>query len=197
VGNEEGDCQAYVQADEGVYIEPNFQLLEFCPASASCNPQGTSQNWQTFKKLADQLQTVRSTLNMPVNITSGYRSTACAGLCNCDVHMYGLAVDIYVAGATFTQVAQAAYNAGFVRIEVMKPSRTSYNQTMQSAGGGHVHLDIYDPNVSLYNQGLSTCICNGITSAPAYPWYAAGIEGQQPAVNYSTWSQLYSYLLAN
>lgn len=176
----DGSCTAYTVAQESTYIEPDFELQEFAPTT-SLNPNGINERWETYQKLADQLQSARSAMGVPIVITSGYRTEG-----QVDVHHYGLAVDTNVSGKTFVEVTQAYYNAGFRRIEVMKPSGTSYNDDMSV--GGHIHVDIYDPNNSLYSAGGALQ-----TTAQAPPWYAYGIEGGNP-VTVATFSDLMSYL---
>lgn len=184
----DGSCNAYLQSEQTTYIEPNFQLQEFAPYGANCNPEGNSQIWQTYEKLAAQIQAVRNSLAASIPITSGFRSNSLNKCTLNSAHNHGLAVDINVSSKTFVQVAQACYNAGFRRIEVMKPSTTSYNNTMSV--GGHIHVDVFNPNDPLYDA-------DGTMSGAAYPWYAAGLEGDSNPRTFPTFNDLLNYLQAN
>jgi len=150
-----GSCSFYPNWQ---YISANFRMREF-------NPSGVYP-YGVMRKLVDQLQTMRYTLGAPIIITSGYRSES--------THASGLAADISVPRRTFIQVAQAAYNAGFRRIEVIKRAGTSYHNLMNV--GGHIHLDVYDGSGNTTAGTIYDCpTCD---SRPCYPWYAWGISGR-------------------
>lgn len=170
-----GRC-AYYQDYQ--FVAPNFRMREFNPAGV--RPYGV------MRKLVDQLQTMRYALGAPIIITSGYRSGS--------THGSGLAADISVPRKTFIQVAQAAYNAGFRRIEVIKRAGTSYWNTMSV--GGHVHLDVYDGSGNSTRGTMYDCpTC---TSLPCYPWYAWGISGSWWATSQpNTFNQLMANLRAD
>jgi hypothetical protein len=130
---------------------------------------------------------MRNSLGVPIKITSAYRRES-------NTHGSGLAVDVNVPTKTFIQVTQAAYNAGFRRIEVMKRSGSSYWNNMSV--GGHVHLDVYDGSGNTTSGTLYDCpSCNRI---PCYPWYAWGIQGGWYATSRpNTFAQLMYHLRNN
>lgn len=170
-----GKCSFYPDAS---FIAPNFRMREFNPARV--HPYGV------MRKLVNQLQTMRYALGVPIKITSGYRRDG--------THGSGLAADITVPRGSFINVAQAAYNAGFRRIEVMKRSGSSYRDFMSV--GGHIHLDVYD------GSGITTrgtmYDCPSCSSRPCYPWYAWGIENSWYATSQpNTFTQLMSNLRAD
>lgn len=170
-----GSCHYY---PDDQFISANFRMREFNPSAV--RPYGV------MRKLVVQLQSMRTALGVPIIVTSGYRSGS--------THGSGLAVDITVPRKTFIQVAQAAYNAGFRRIEVIKRSGTSYWNTMSV--GGHVHLDVYDGSGN--TTGGTIYDCPTCSSIPCYPWYAFGVSGSWWATSQpNTFTQLMSNLKAN
>ncbi len=118
----DGRCVYYA---DNAFVSANFRMGEF---TKGARPYGV------MRKLVNQLQNMRWALGVPIIITSGYRSGS--------THGSGLAADISVPRKSFIDVAQAAYNAGFRRIEVIKRSGTSYWNNMSA--GGHIHVDVYD-----------------------------------------------------
>jgi len=162
-----GRCTFY---RDDQFVSPNFRMREF--HLSGVRPYGV------MRKLVDQLQTMRYILGVPVIITSGYRGES--------THQSGLAADISVPKKTFIQVAQAAYNAGFRRIEVIKRTGTSYWNNMSV--GGHVHVDVYDGSGNTTRGTIYDCpTCS---SLPCYPWYAWGTGSWWAASQPNTFSQL-------
>ncbi|UWG99147.1 D-Ala-D-Ala carboxypeptidase family metallohydrolase [Dehalobacter sp. DCM] len=170
-----GSCRYF---PDNQFVSANFRMKEF-------NPSGV-RPYGVMRKLVNQLQVMRNALGVPIIITSAYRSGS--------THASGLAVDIVVPRKSFIQLAQAAYNAGFRRIEVVKRAGTSYSNTMSF--GGHVHVDVYD------GSGISTSgtiyDCPTCSSRPCYPWYAFGVSGSWWATSQpNTFSQLMANLRAD
>ncbi len=160
------------------FVSRNFRMREFNPAGI--RPYGV------MRKLIVQLQNMRTALGVPIYVTSAYRSGS--------THGSGLAADISVPRKTFIQVAQAAYNAGFRRIEVVKRSGTSYHNLMRV--GGHVHVDVYDGSGN-HTRG-TIYDCPSCSSLPCYPWYAWGISRSWYATSQpNTFSQLMANLRAD
>lgn len=172
----DGKCLFY---PNNHHIRPNFRLSEF--------NKDNIQPYGIMKKLVDRLQIMRTALGVPIYIMSGYRNTA-------NTHGSGLAADISVPNKTFIQVAQAAHNAGFVRIEVQKNSGTSFTNLMSV--GGHIHLDVYDGSGNSTKGTIFDCpSCDRI---PCYPWYAWGIQNSWWATcQPNTFEQLIKNLLNN
>ncbi len=171
----DGRC-AYYKDDQ--FVARNFRMREFNPAGV--RPYGV------MRKLVDQLQAMRNALGVPIIVTSGYRSGS--------THESGLAADILVPRKTFIEVAQAAYNAGFRRIEVVKRAGTSYHNLMSV--GGHVHVDVYDGSGNTTRGTIYDCpTCS---SLPCYPWYAFGVSRSWWATSQpNTFSQLMANLRAD
>ncbi|NLL52831.1 MAG: hypothetical protein GX248_09025 [Peptococcaceae bacterium] len=138
-----------------------------------------------MRKLVDQLQNMRWSLGAPIIITSGYRSGS--------THGSGLAADISVPRRTFIQVAQAAYNAGFRRIEVIKRPGTSYWNNMSV--GGHIHVDVYDGSGNTTRGTIYDC--PSCSSIPCFPWYAWGYGSVWSTSQPNTFSQLMANLRAD
>lgn len=172
----DGRCSFF---QDTMLITANFRMREF--NTSGVHPYGV------MRKLVTQLQHMRNALGAPMIITSGYRRGT-------GVHASGLAADISVQSRTFIQVAQAAYNAGFRRIEVMKRSGTSYHNNMSV--GGFVHVDVYDGSGN-HTRG-TIYDCPTCTSLPCFPWYAWGISGSWWATSQpNTFSQLMANLRAD
>jgi len=171
-----GRCSFY---QDTMPIAANFRMREFNPAGV--RPYGV------MRKLVTQLQQMRNALGVPIMITSGYRRGTGA-------HASGLAADIVVPRKTFIEVTQAAYNAGFRRIEVMKRSGTSYHNLMSA--GGYIHVDVYDGSGNTTRGTIYDCpTC---TSIPCYPWYAWGISGSWFSTSQpNTFSQLMANIRAD
>jgi hypothetical protein len=151
----DGRC-SYIRDSQ--FVSANFRMREFNPSRV--HPYGV------VEKLVHQVQLMRNALGVPIKITSAYRRES-------NTHGSGLAVDVNVPRKTFIQVTQAAYNAGFRRIEVMKRSGSSYWNNMSV--GGHIHLDVYDGSGNTTRGTLYDCpSCDRL---PCYPWYAWGIQG--------------------
>jgi len=168
-----GRCSFYRDSD---FVAPNFRMREFY---SGIRPYGV------MRKLVDQLQAMRYALGAPIIITSGYRSGS--------THQSGLAADISVPQRTFIQVAQAAYNAGFRRIEVIKRAGTSYHNRMSV--GGHVHLDVYDGSGNTTRGTIYDCpTC---ASLPCYPWFAWGTDNWWNTSQPNTFAQLLRNLQAD
>ena len=164
-----GKCQYYQDTQ---YIRPSFKMKEF--NTTNVYPYGI------MEKLVDQLQKMRYALGVPIIITSGYRNAA-------NTHGSGLAADIWVGKKSFIEVAQAAYNAGFRRIEVQKKAGTSYWNLMSV--GGHIHVDVYDGSGNTTSGTMYDCpSCDGL---PCYPWYSWGVQNSWEATAQpNTFSQL-------
>ncbi len=172
----DGRCSFY---QDTMPIATNFRMREFNPGGA--RPYGV------MRKLVTQLQHMRTALGVPIIVTSGYRRGTGA-------HASGLAADIVIPRSTFIRAAEAAYNAGFRRIEVMKRSGTSYHNLMSV--GGYMHVDVYDGSG---NHTWGTIYdCPTCTSLPCYPWYAWGISGSWYATSQpNTFSQLMANIRAD
>ena len=172
----DGKCRFY---RDNQYIRPHFKMKHF--NTRRVYPYGV------MEKLVDQLQKMRYILGVPIIVTSGYRRES-------NTHGSGLAADIIVPRKSFIQVAQAAYQAGFRRIEVMKRYGTSYWNWMSV--GGHVHIDVYD------GSGITTSgtkyDCPSCDRIPCYPWYAWGIQNSWYATSQpNTFNQLLHNLKAD
>lgn len=172
----DGRCSFY---QDTMPIAANFRMREFNPNRV--HPYGV------MRKLVVQLQQMRNALGAPILITSGYRPGT-------GTHASGLAADIVVLQRSFIQVAQAAYNAGFRRIEVVKRAGTSYWNLMSV--GGHVHVDVYDGSGNTTRGTIYDCpTC---TSLPCFPWYAWGVSGSWWATSQpNTFAQLMANLRAD
>ena len=192
MGVQDTGCLRYVPAGYGLIREyngrctyhsdwervaANFRMREFNPAGY--RPYGV------MRKLIDQLQNMRWALGAPIIITSGYRSGS--------THGSGLAADISVPRKTFIQVARAAYNAGFRRIEVVKRPGTSFWSNMSA--GGHIHLDVYDGSGNTTSGTMYDC--PSCSSLPCYPWYAWGIGSSWSTAQPNTFDQLMANLRAD
>ena len=185
---------AYHYAADTTSITPNFQLTEFS-VTEHCRPYGI------MLKLAQGLQAMRTALGVPVEITSGYRNPP-AGECGHDgtvddawtePHADGLAADINVPGKTYVEVAQAAHDAGFERIEVIKDPGQSFTDQMSAAS--HVHVDVYDGSGNTTAGTMYDSPASG--EVPLFPWYAYGDTSQNGDYTTSdpnTWTQLLSDL---
>jgi Peptidase M15 len=184
----------YHYLPDNAQITRNFAASEF--NTEGCRPYGI------MLKLVQGLQQMRDALGVPITVTSGYRNPI-PGECGHDSsvgeqwqepHADGLAADINVAGKTYVEVAQAAHDAGFVRIEVIKGSSTErFTQSMSA--GGHVHVDVYDGTGnttagSMYDSPASAAV-------PAYPWYAYGVGGNYNDCDPATWPTLLAVLQSN
>lgn len=179
---------AYNYITDSQNLEANFSMVEF--NTEGIHPYGI------MLKLANQLQAMRTALGVPVYITSGYRNppTGEVGnnpslVCWNEPHADGLAADISVPQASYLQVAQAAYNAGFTRIEVIKAIGQKYTDHMN---GGHVHVDVYDGSGNttagtMYDSPASSGI-------PFYPWYAYGVQSDNDYTSVESWEALLSIL---
>lgn len=172
----DGRCHYY---RDNQHIRLNFKMKEFNPRRI--HPYGI------MEKLVDDLQKMRSHLGVPIFVTSGYRREA-------NPHGSGLAADITVPRKSFIQVTEAAYYAGFRRIEVMKRYGTSYWNLMSV--GGHIHVDVYDGSGNNYWGTEYDCpTCDKI---PCYPWYAWGIQNSWSATCHpNTFAQLIHNLKSN
>jgi len=87
-------------------ITENFSLKEFQCKSGADTPLEVLNN---IKILADQLQILRSHLNKPIIITSGYRSPAHnkkVGGAKASKHILGMAADFKVKGMTPKEVIE-------------------------------------------------------------------------------------------
>lgn len=172
----DGRCSFY---QDTMPIAANFRMREF-------NPHGV-RPYGVMRKLVVQLQQMRNALGAPILVTSGYRTGT-------GTHASGLAADIVVMQRSFIQVAQAAYNAGFRRIEVIKRAGASY--WSQMSAGGHVHVDVYDGSGNTTRGTIYDCpTC---TSLPCFPWYAWGVSGSWWATSQpNTFAQLMANLRAD
>lgn len=98
-----------------IKLSPNFSLHEF-----QCNDG--SHQVVLHPQLLTKLQQLRTTLNRPIIITSGYRSPShnkAVGGSPTSQHLQGTAADIQVPGSpalTIDQLAHHAKNTGFTGI---------------------------------------------------------------------------------
>ena len=187
---------AYHYAADNTAVQPNFQLSEF--NTEGCRPYGI------MLKLAQGLQAMRTALGVSVSVTSGYRNPM-PGQCGHDTsvnvqwhepHADGLAADVNVPGKTYIEVAQAAHDAGFLRIEVIKDQGQSFGDHMSASG--HVHVDVYDGSSNTTNGTMYDSPASG--NEPAFPWYAYGNtipEGSYTTSDPNTWNQLSADLHAH
>lgn len=81
-------------------LTPNFKLGEFVRAEDPMPPAFIIDN---IERLAERLQAVRDIINMPIVITSGYRTkehNKAVGGAESSLHLEGLAADVVVKGMT-------------------------------------------------------------------------------------------------
>ena len=90
----------------GTQITKNFNLDEFSSKDGGTMPKDVEKN---IRELAKNLQVIRNYFNLPLSITSGYRSpahnTKIGGAKNSQ-HMYGRAADFSIAGTSPIEVAK-------------------------------------------------------------------------------------------
>ena len=91
---------------------------KFTPAEMSCKRTGTLTFSIVFMS---KLQRLRSTLNFPLHVTSGYRSTAYdIEVGGAEVHPTGRAADIKIYGARALALFDLATPFGFTGVGVMQ-----------------------------------------------------------------------------
>ena len=79
-------------------LTPHFNKKEFASKDGAGMPEPV---WENIKTLASQLEVLRSHLNKPINITSGYRSpihNERSGGKKNSFHILGKAADLQVKG---------------------------------------------------------------------------------------------------
>lgn len=87
---------------------PNFTKQELNCRCGCKTPTGVEVN---LARLAEELESLRKVIGLPIQITSGYRCAEYNRLCGGapeSQHQHGFAVDIWVRGKTPGQVKAAA-----------------------------------------------------------------------------------------
>ena len=102
-----------------MYLSPHFRLSEFTRSATAerlqINNQPDAAHLQNLMQLAQSLEEVRALFNVPLLVSSGYRSAALnqavGGVATSD-HAQGLAVDFTVQGQSVQAVCQAIERSG-------------------------------------------------------------------------------------
>ena len=79
-------------------LTPNFNKKEFASKDGAGMPE---EVWQNIKTLASQLEVLRSHLNKPITVTSGFRSeihNTRIGGSKTSQHLLGKAADLQIKG---------------------------------------------------------------------------------------------------
>ena len=102
--------------EEGVQLSDNFTAGEFV------GKKGRGKPWFVSTNLVNLVQALRSSMNMPIRINSGYRDYAynkAIGGAKNSKHMLGIAVDIAIPpGVTGMYMAAKLYQLGARRIGI-------------------------------------------------------------------------------
>ena len=97
-------------------LSPHFTLQELTVTSTGLPNNPNTEQINNLKCLCNLLEQLRSLLNKPIEVTSGFRSTkvntAVKGAGN-SYHLYGCAADIKVKGMTPYEVCVAIRDSGF------------------------------------------------------------------------------------
>ena len=95
-------------------LSEHFSLEELTATSTGFPNVPDAKSLENLKLLAMTLERIRTLLNVPISISSGYRSTkvnnAVKGAGN-SYHLYGLAADLNVKGMSPYEVCKAIQNS--------------------------------------------------------------------------------------
>jgi len=142
-------------------LSEHFSLEELTATSTGFPNIPDAKSLENLKLLAMTLERIRTVLNKPISISSGYRSTkvntAVKGMGN-SYHLYGCAADIKVKGMTPYEVCIA-----------IKDSGIEFDQLILEelgGNGGWTHIGIKENNIGNRKQCLTirkgTGYMNGI-----------------------------------
>lgn len=148
-------------------LSDHFSLEELTVTNTNYPNTPDAESLENLKLLCTVLERIRTLLEKPLTVSSGYRSTAVNKAVRgamSSSHLYGLAADIKVMGMTPYQVCLA-----------LKDSNISLDQLIYEnlgGNGGWTHVGIKNPLSQNRNQHFSihkgTGYLQGIVEAPTF-----------------------------
>jgi len=96
-------------------LSEHFSLSELTVTNTGLPNTPTTSQIQNLKRLAETLEEVRALFNLPLVVTSGFRSEAVnkkVGGSKTSAHAYGCAADFTVKGKSVREVCEAIKKSG-------------------------------------------------------------------------------------
>jgi len=121
-------------------LSEHFSYDELTVTNTGLPNTPTTSQIQNLKRLAETLEQVRALFNLPLIVTSGYRSDAVnkkVGGSKTSAHAYGVAADFTVKGKSVREVCEAIKKSG-IKFDQMIDEDTWIHLSVDSRFRGQV-----------------------------------------------------------